>query len=651
MAKDSIQFYDFGKNAIIIARVSTPEQIFNPESSPQINDLKEYAKLYKYENLKAFATTESGFLKEDQKVGWNLVTKFIEENPSYRTVICTEISRLGRDDEILMHIKNYLIKHRIQLLIKDINFKLFNEFGNIDQGKDIIFGLYASLASAEMRQKKERFKRALKEYRSQGFSIGGKPLFGYIRIEKNTPKGNKKTYIENPHQAEEIQTIYNWYIEGIDKNLTITSIARIAFECKARGFSKYLHSKRNVNKCLKEKAYTGFKITQNKTKNPQFWNYKDKSAKKYIDADSYECTYPRIISDELFNAVQHKLSIESTHYAISNNVFVDKSRKHTTILAKIIVCPYCGKFYMGDYRYKDGFIKHTYRCSNAKGKLLRKCNNTQTNSMVMMDSSVWAFVKAKVEDITAQMNMSKNEINLDEIREEINRLKSDYDRFDEDIETESIIFRASMRSSHDKMKTQKNYEKRIRKIENDRKNLERVIAERERLLKIATEEASSKSNLDEVVKNNIDRIENDKSEMYKYVHLLIKSVIPLYSDKKYTVLEITSFNNLKEVLDYGREDIDGLPYIKGEKHDNVHYICIDKHNANNIKCRLIVDNLLSFDFEAKDFCLGDNHYSVSHIFDINLEETDPTKYSDLQMGVEILPYKKLTFYEIDNINT
>lgn len=649
MEKENNQLYDFGTDAIIIARVSTPEQILNPNLSPQINDLKEYAKLYRYKKLQTFGTTESGFLKEDDKQGWNLVTNFIEKNPSYKTIICTSMDRLGREDEILIHIKNYLIKNKIQLLIKDINFELLNRFGEIDQGKDIIFGLYASLAAAEMRTKKERFKRALREYRKIGYSIGGKRLFGYERI-CDGGLGKKRTYIINPTEEEEIKTIYDWYVNGIDRNLTITSIARIAFECKARGFSKYLHSKRNVNKCLKEKAYTGFKITKNKTKNPQFWNYKDKSAKKYVNAESYECTYPRIISDELFDTVQHKLSIESTHYTISNNVFVDKSRKHTTILAKIIVCPYCGKFYMGDYRYKDGYIKHTYRCSNAKGKLLRKCDNTQTISMVMMDSSVWAFVKAKVEDITAQMNMSKNEINLDEIREEIERLKSDYDRFDDDIEAENIIFRTSIRVSKDKGRVQKEYEKKIRKIENNRKNLERVIAERERLLKIAIEEASSKSNLDEAVKNNIDRIESDKNEMYKYVHLLIKSVIPVYSDRRYTVLEIISFNNLKEVLDYGKEDVDGLPYIKGEKHDNVYYVCIDKYNANNIKCRLITDNLLSFDFESKDFYLGEKHYSVSHIFDINLEETDPTRYSDLQMGVEVLPYKKLTFYDVDNIN-
>lgn len=643
------ELYNFGTDAIIIARVSTPQQVLNPECSPQLNDLQQYAKLYGFKRLKAFGTTESGFLCEDSKLGWNLVTDFIAKNPSFRTIITTEISRLGRNDEILMRIKNYLIENKIQLIIKDINFELFNRFGTIDQGKDIIFGLYASMAAAEMRTKLERFKRARKEYRKLGYSIGGKRLFGYERI-CDGKLGKKNTYIPNPSEADEINTIYNWYLNGIDGDLTITSIARIAYECKARGFSKYLHSRRNVNKCLKESAYIGYKVTKNRMKNPQYWNYKDESAPKYILADSYECTYPRIISDSLFSAVQNKLSVESTHFTVSNNVLVDKSRKHTTILAKILTCPECGKFFTGDYRTKDNYIKHTYRCNNSKGKLLRKCNNTQTISMVMLDSAVWAFVKEKVEIISSHMNMAKQKIDIDGIKAEIERLNVDISTFDERINAENIIFRTTMKSSRNKEEVVKEYERNIRKIENERRSLERVILGKERALRIALEESRSKANIDEIVKANIDKIENDKKEMYKYIHLLIKSVYPLYSDKRFTVLSITSFNNIDDVFDY-THDRQNIPLIKGEKHDDTYYICLDKMDTNRIKGRLITDNLVIFDTDTKNFVLGNNHYSIKEIFDINFDETDPSKFSELQMGVEPLPYKKLNFYDEDNINS
>lgn len=642
----TITQYEFGKDAIIIARVSTPKQVLNPESSPQINDLKDYAAHYGFERLQAFGTTESGFLREDEKQGWNLVTDFISKNPTFRTIIITELSRLGRDDEILMHIKNFLIRNRIQLLVKDIKFELFNRFGEVDPGKDIIFALYASMAAAEMRTKQERFKRALRDYRKLGYSIGGKCLFGYKRICDNR-LGTKNTYIIEPKEAEEINTIYNWYINGIEGDLTITSIARITFECRARGFSKYLHSKRNVNKCLKEKAYTGYKITNNKKKNPQYWNYRKVSEPKYIWAESYECSYPRIISDSLFNDVQDKLSKQYTHLKITNNHFVDKSSKHVTILSKILTCPCCGGFYVGDYRIDKNYVKHTYRCNKSKGKLLRKCNNTNTISMVMLDSIIWEFIKTKVEYITYNMTIAKSQINIIDIRREIDRLIKDLEQYEEKINIENIIFRTNMKTSNNKEKIKKEYEINIRRIENERKAVEKIISDKKRVLEIVLENDSFKDDLNETIKSNIERIENNKNEMYKYIHLLIKKVVPVFSDKKYTILEVTFLNSLDEVFDFKQESIDGIPKVNGVKHDNMYYICINKKNKNKIKCRLLTDNQIVFSHENNDFKLYDKHYTIDSIFEINLEETESHKFHDLQNSVENLHYNKLKFYDVD----
>lgn len=55
------EIYNFGTDAIIIARVSTPQQVLKPEYSPQLNDLQKYAELYGFKRVKAFGTTESGF--------------------------------------------------------------------------------------------------------------------------------------------------------------------------------------------------------------------------------------------------------------------------------------------------------------------------------------------------------------------------------------------------------------------------------------------------------------------------------------------------------------------------------------------------------------------------------------------------------------
>ena len=135
------QKYDFGKNCVCVGRVSTSSQ----SQTAQIEDLKQYAKSLGYTHIQPFFTTESGFLEYDNKLGWNLVTNFFETHPDYRVLICPEISRLSRRKSILNKIEEYLVEHKIQLIIKDINFVLFNEWGEIPNGNELIFSLFILL--------------------------------------------------------------------------------------------------------------------------------------------------------------------------------------------------------------------------------------------------------------------------------------------------------------------------------------------------------------------------------------------------------------------------------------------------------------------------------------------------------------------------
>ena len=196
---------------------------------------------------------------------------------------------------------------------------------------------------------------------------------------------------------------------------------RLRLECIQAGFDKYLHSQRNLNKCLKEEAYIGKKETHNKKKNPDYWNYGDKSAPKYIDANSYVCVYEPIIEKELFDKVQERLSKKDTHKkAVSNNKYVDISHKHITLLSKIAVCPICGGFLTGDYRIKDGYNKHTYRCTRSR-RNIEECSYRKAPSMFSLDSAVWSFLKTKVTEINAKKNSQYAAIKQEDV---YNRIKN-----------------------------------------------------------------------------------------------------------------------------------------------------------------------------------------------------------------------------------
>lgn len=645
--------YDFGKDCILIARVSTPEQVLEEGASPQIKALREYAKDHKFneKTFKEINSVESGFLETDEKVGWNLVTDWIDKHPSYRTIICVEMSRLSRRQSVLHHIKDYLIKNKIQLIIKDIDFRLLDDYGDVGLGKDIIFGLYASLAESEMRQKNERKLNALLDYKPKGISIGGKKLFGYTRVKADGEYGDrgKKKYDTDPIQAEQVKQVFKWYAYGIDNDLTRTSTATITIECRKKGFDKYLHSKRNIQNLLKNEAYTGFKITHNKIKNKEYFNYKNEDAPKYVDGTSFECKYPRIIEDSLFQIVKERLEIESTHKEKgADGQTKDKSSKHlNTVLSKILRCRFCGSYFVADYRVdKYGFPKFSYRDGGARAhKNLRKCEHGQTVSMKMLDAAIWAFVKEMVSDITLKQREAKSESNLLKVEQEIENLKKGYAEIDRRLKTANKIFEMSAGLRTDYDDALREYSSKLKDIENDRKQIDREIASRDRQLQILKN--SKNDNIEEAITSNIDLIESCKAEVSKYVHLLVKEAVILENNMPYTVLQITSVNNIDEVFNYAEDDSVGLPKIVKKKNDGRYYMLIQKDYHGNYNARVITNQVCRWNDDSKVFMIGEDKYEIPFIFNIDVNEQDVTKWNDLTHELRILEIKALNLYDED----
>lgn len=639
----------FGNKALLLSRVSTPEQHYE-DFSPQQMDLEAWAKDQGYTDLVPIDSVESGFLDMDSKEGWNAIIDYLEKDKDCKTIIATEINRIARDQAVLQEVKKYLINNQIQLIIKDLRFWLLNPDGTKQFSADLLFAIYSSMAEWEMLDKKERLQRALRGYRAKGYSIGGKELFGYKRV-CDGGLGKKFTYDIDKELQKQIRQVFEWYAYGINKDLSITSLKRLRIECIQAGFDKYFHSQRNLNKCLKEKAYIGKKVTHNKKKNPQYWNYGDKTAPKYIDANSYECTYKRMIDDELFYKVQERLSKKDPHKrAISNNMYVDISHKHITLLSKIVKCPICGGFLTGDYRVKDGLNKHTYRCARSR-RNIEDCTYRKAPSMLSLDSAVWSFLRTKVKEINAKKNAQYAAINQDDVNNRIRNLEEELKLIEDDYDDAEYTYNQNRRRN--RANAREKYQKRLEEIDKSKASIEKEIKKNKKVLEELKERDTAEQREKELEKN-ILKISNTKEDIYKYIHLLIKTVKPLLSTSRFTVLEVITFDNTDEVFDYGKEDSLGLPVIKGEKHDNMYYVCLDKRDNHRVKARLINHSQAFWNVEGEYFYVsGDkNHFKVEDIFVLPTKDEDA--YPDFHVlwtGLEELDYQPLDVYDEDSIHS
>lgn len=586
------QRYDFGKNCVCVGRVSTSSQ----NQTAQIEDLKKYATSLGYTHIQPFFTTESGFLESDSKIGWNLVTNFFETHPDYRVLICPEISRLSRRKSILNKIEEYLVEHKIQLIIKDINFFLFNEWGEIPNGNELVFSLFASLADSEMRQKKERFRRALSDYRKMGYSIGGKRLFGYERYYERKDGKERSRYRIDEDEAEQVRTIYKWYAYGIDGDLSRTSTYEITKKCIEEGFSHYLHSKRNVTKCLKERAYVGEKETHNRVHNAEFWSYHNQDKPKYIEGKSFICTYPPIIDTALYDKVQQRM--KENNSKLGGGKMIDRSRSHTTILSKLIKCPNCGTYLHGEYRKRLDKRRpnvsmryyHTYRCVYSRNSL-HKCEFQHVLSMPLMDSVVWAYCKKAAYHILNAEEKKSTKEQIEEIDKKIANINSRIEDFNIEakIKAEEAILRGKMARSH----TEEAVNAAITAYENNVANLDKELSGYEtRILELEQEKNNIESNRSLFGSlTNKNRIPTDKKTISQYIHRLVDSIEIVFSDKFYTVLRI----HLKGHIPFYRDD---------------EYICLKKRVTRKIETYIV----RPFDREMEEAAIKNAMETDSEVF-------------------------------------
>ena len=488
------------KKCLLLTRVSTKYQDF----TPQEEDLKKYANDLGYEVAGIISTKESGFRTIERKDGFKQVKEFFSTNPDCRTLIITELSRLSRYDDVLIHCKTYFKENKIQLIVKDISFRLFDDNGNFNYATDITFNMFATIASAEMQQKRDRFARAKTALRENGYVVGGKALFGYNIVQV---EGKRKTLEINESEAEQIRKVFELYRDG-------KSISKIKVECIAMGFSAYLHSTTNIQKCLRETAYIGIKTTNNKRRNYQYYELGKTDVDEYVVSSYTYNHYPQIVDIELFNKVQEMLTTNCP----------EKSSKHISILAKLLYVAECDCTLIAEVKKESAYAcKRECRFQNACGK------KRYSVSMRILDNVVWQYLKENVEMIEQEQMRNLNTETIANLEKEIANIEAKITEKEKEQAKENDLYRIDAI-------TLSELENRVVSIKKDIGSLRSAIKNKQSEIDSIRDFIANR--MSESVADIILSAEGNPVEMKKYVNRFISKIVVHLSNHYYTILEI-----------------------------------------------------------------------------------------------------------------
>ena len=198
--------------AIIYARVSSTTERQNTKR--QIADLEEYARYMKYDVVSIYEEKISGGKKNDERaVLQDAITYAIANNID--TLLCSELSRLGRNAfEVLETVKE-LIDNKINLYMQKEQFTLLDEEGKPSLFAPVMIATLSTCAQLERDSIKFRLNSGRAQYINNGGKLGRK-------------KGSVKTREQKEKEYREVLGYLNkGYSIRVTSKLTNVSIATV----------------------------------------------------------------------------------------------------------------------------------------------------------------------------------------------------------------------------------------------------------------------------------------------------------------------------------------------------------------------------------------------------------------------------------------
>ena len=154
-----------------MARVSTNGQ----EYDRQVNELMDYSNRVGWSVARVFANKVSGAAKNADRDEIRELVEYVKGN-AIKRVICTEISRLGRNTLEALKVIQTLNENGVSLYVKNYNLETLNEDGKVNPVASLICTILLEIASMERITIRERMESGRNQYiakcRKEGIKMG-----------------------------------------------------------------------------------------------------------------------------------------------------------------------------------------------------------------------------------------------------------------------------------------------------------------------------------------------------------------------------------------------------------------------------------------------------------------------------------------------
>ena len=159
------------ESVVILARVSTERQ----EYQRQINELEEYCQKMNWQVEKVFANKISGAVRNEERTEICELVEYVKNNQIHR-VVCSEISRIGRNTLEALKIIQVLNENGVSLYVKNYNLETLDSNGKVNPIASLICTILLEVAAMECLTIKERMESGRRQYidkcRMEGIKMG-----------------------------------------------------------------------------------------------------------------------------------------------------------------------------------------------------------------------------------------------------------------------------------------------------------------------------------------------------------------------------------------------------------------------------------------------------------------------------------------------